>query len=130
MTPSPARRSPRRHGRRIQIFWSAAAVLDPTISGNTGWLGTRQGKLAAQLRQAGAADVRDRTIDASTEYADFTDWWSAYSSGIGPAGAYYRTLSENQRKSLQVACHHRLGSPHDRFTVKATCWFAAGTATT
>lgn len=114
----------------LQILWSAAAVLDPSISGKARWLGTGEGELAALLRHAGAADVRDGTIDASAEYADFADWWSVYSLGVGPAGAYFRTLSENQRKSLQAACHDRLGSPHGHFTLKATCWFAAGTART
>jgi hypothetical protein len=110
----------------LQIFWSAAAVLDPTISGNVRWLGTGEGELAALLRHAGAADVREGTIDASAEYTDFADWWSAYSLGIGPAGAYYRNLNEDQRESLRVACHNRLGSPQGRFTITATCWFAIG----
>jgi SAM-dependent methyltransferase len=101
----------------LQIFWSAAAVLDPTITGNARWLGTHQGELAALLRHAGADDVRDGTINASTEYADFTDWWSAYSSGIGPAGTYSRTLSGRTSASLcrwratTASAHPMAGSP-------------------
>jgi hypothetical protein len=74
--------------------------------------------------------VREGTTDAHAGYTGFTDWWSAFSLGVGPTGAYYRSLAEDQRESLRAACHERLGGPDGGFTLHATCWFAAGTART
>jgi SAM-dependent methyltransferase len=114
----------------LEIFWSAARALDPSISGEVRRPGGGKGELAALLAQAGAADVREGTINAHSDYTDFDDWWSAYSLGVGPTGAYYRSLTETQRESLRAACHERLDRPQGGFTLHATCWFAAGTATT
>jgi SAM-dependent methyltransferase len=114
----------------LRIFWAAARALDPSISGELRRPGAGEGELAALLRQAGAADVREGTIDAHAGYTGFTDWWSAFSLGVGPTGAYFRSLAEDQRESLRAACHERLGRPDGGFTLHATCWFAAGTAPT
>jgi hypothetical protein len=66
-------------------------------------------------------------IFARAEYTDFEDWWSAYTLGVGPVGVYYRSLDATQRESVRAECRQLLGRPIGRFTLEATCWYAAGT---
>jgi ubiquinone/menaquinone biosynthesis C-methylase UbiE len=110
----------------LGLFWQAARELDPSIQGETRRPGTEDGELHDLLVTAGLADVQDGTIAASADYADFEDWWSAYTLGVGPIGSFYQSIDEAHRDALRDLCRTRLGHPVGSFTLTATAWFARG----
>ena len=111
----------------VQLFWRAAAQVDPSRSGEVARLGSREGDLAALLTDAGLHDVRETTVAASARYQDFHDWWSPIEQGVGPAGAYYRSLDEAHREAVREAARRLIGDPAGSFHLHATAWCARGT---
>jgi SAM-dependent methyltransferase len=110
----------------LQTFWAAATSLDSSTLGEIKRLGTSEGEIAALLLRAGLADVEDGALAASATYEDFDDWWSPFTLGIGPAGAYCQSLEPEQREELRLACQKLLGHPAGPFTLEAHAWFARG----
>ena len=111
----------------IQLFWRAAAEVDPSRSGEVARLGSREGDLASLLTQAGLHDVQERTLSATAQYQDFADWWSPIEQGIGPAGTYYLSLDDVHRDAVREAAQRQLGDPPSSFLLHATAWYARGT---
>ncbi len=110
----------------LRVFWAGAATLDPAVDGDARRLGDAQGDIAALLEGAGAVDVEERVLPARAEYADFDDWWRPFTLGVGPVGAYHRTLDDEHRHSLRSACSELLGRPRGRFSLEARAWSARG----
>lgn len=113
----------------LGIFWTAAAQFDPEVSGEVRRPGGTAGELAALLRQAGLDDVREDVLHAQADYADFDDWWMPYTLGVGPIGTYYNARTPTEQTALRDECLRLLGRPAGRFTLHASCWFAAGDRT-
>ncbi len=111
----------------VRIFWAAAATVDPSAGADLRRPGRGEGELAGYLRDAGLVDVRDGTLEASTDYADFDDWWSGWTLGVGPIGAYFRTLDEQARDTIRAESLQLLGTPTAGFTLTAIAWFARAT---
>ena len=111
----------------IQLFWRAAAQVDPTRSGEVARLGSREGDLAALLAHAGLREVEETTLAARASYRDFDDWWTPIAQGIGPAGAYYLSLNDAQRDAVRGACEQQVGHPDSPFVLEAGAWCARGT---
>ena len=111
----------------IQLFWRAAAHVDPDRSGEVARLGSRAGDLAALLTHAGLRAVEETTLAARATYRDFDDWWSPIAQGIGPAGAYYLSLDDPHRAAVRGACEQQLGHPNRPFALEASAWCARGT---
>ena len=111
----------------IQLFWRAAAQVDPTRSGEVARLGSREGDLAALLAHAGLRDVEETTLAARATYRDFDDWWAPIAQGVGPAGAYYLSLDDAQRDAVRGACEQQVGHLDTPFVLEARAWCARGT---
>jgi SAM-dependent methyltransferase len=114
----------------LRTFWAAAASLDESVDGEPGRLGTAEGDIAALLARAGAVEIEHGTVSASADYADVEDWWSAFTLGVGPAGAHYRSLDDDGRAALRAAAYDVLGRPTGPFTLEARAWFARGVVPT
>ena len=110
----------------LGIFWTAAARLDPEVTSELRRPGGAPGELATLLRQAGLHDVHEGVLQAQADYADFDDWWNPNTLGVGPIGTYYNTRTPTERTAIRDECRRLLGSPAGRFTLHASCWFAAG----
>jgi SAM-dependent methyltransferase len=111
----------------LQVFWTAAASVEPPRAGEGTRLGGGEGEIATLLINAGLSDVEDGTIAARADYESFEDWWSPFTLGIGPAGAYTQSLDDDHRERLRLACHEMLGHPDGPFSLDARAWFARGT---
>lgn len=111
----------------IQLFWRAAAQVDPSRRPEVVRLGSQEGDLAALLTQAGLHEVRETTLSAHARYQDFADWWSPVEQGIGPAGAYFLSLDDAHRDAVREAARRQLGNPSGSFQLHATAWCAVGT---
>ncbi len=113
----------------LRTFWKAAASLDDHVPSEPQRLGSDEGDIAAILHRAGAAGIEHGTVAARAGYADFDDWWTPFTLGIGPAGAYVQTLDENRRAVLRRATRNALGEPAGPFALEAHAWFARGVVT-
>jgi SAM-dependent methyltransferase len=110
----------------LGTFWTAARSLDPEIPGESPLAGTREGHLAELLATAGLRDVVDTEIAVTLEHPTFEDWWDPFELGVGPAGAYARTLGPDRRVELREACRALL--PEPPFTMTAVAWAARARA--
>jgi hypothetical protein len=109
----------------LATFWRGARALDPNASDESGLAGAREGHLAELMRSAGLRDIVERTLVVDVEHPTFEEWWEPFTLGVGPAGAFVRTLTPHERAELQVICRRELGD--GPFTVRAAAWAAVGT---
>jgi SAM-dependent methyltransferase len=110
----------------LRTFWLAAASLDAGVDGDPRRLGDDEGDIAELLARAGAVEIEQGVLPAKGVYADFEDWWEPYTLGVGPIGAYVRSLDDDRRAALRDAAHDALGKPVGPFTQEARAWFARG----
>ncbi|MFN2471032.1 MAG: class I SAM-dependent methyltransferase [Gaiellaceae bacterium] len=106
----------------LAAFWQAARELDPGAQGESDLAGAREGHLGELLAEAGLKSVKETTLEASVEFSSFEEWWEPFTLGVGPAGAYAKTLDDSARTRLRDRCHELLARPP--FTVYATAWTA------
>lgn len=113
-------------GGPLDVFWRAAAALEPDVMGEAGLAGARAGHLAALFREAELDDVEDTTLSVVVEHATFEEWWQPYTLGVGPAGAHVARLTDDQRVELRDLC--RVMLPAAPFALTARAWAARGHA--
>ncbi len=114
----------------IRTFWLAAASLDGRVDGDLRRPGDADGDIAGLLARAGAVDIDQGFVPAQAVYADLDDWWEPFTLGVGPIGAYVRTLDGDQRAALRSAAHEIIGRPSGPFTLEARAWYARGVVAT
>ncbi len=110
----------------LAAFWEAARKLDPGVHDESGLAGAREGHLGELFEAAGLEEVEETTVEAAVEFSSFDDWWEPFTLGVGPAGAYAKTLDDSGRTRLRDRCRELLASPP--FTVSAFAWTARGSA--
>ena len=108
----------------LAAFWQAARELDPGLHDESDLAGAREGHLGELLAEAGLGSVQETTIEAAAEFSSFEEWWEPFTLGVGPAGAYAKTLDEPTRNRVHDRCSELLGVPP--FTVNTTAWTARG----
>jgi SAM-dependent methyltransferase len=108
----------------LSRFWTAARELDPDVADESLLAGARQGHLAELFRAAQLQDVEETTLTVRVEHPTFHAWWEPFTLGVGPAGAYLRTLDSEQQQRLRERC--RASAPGDQVTVTARAWAARG----
>jgi SAM-dependent methyltransferase len=116
----------------LRAFWDAAREVEPerAAAADEGvvmrWCG--EGDLAELWRTAGLRDVRSGSLLARASYSDFEDLWAPLPTGIGPAGAFCKSLDDERRAELREAYRRRLGVGGAPFELSAVAWAVAGTA--
>jgi ubiquinone/menaquinone biosynthesis C-methylase UbiE len=110
----------------LRTFWAAARAVQPKLTGEMRRIGGSRGELAALLDDAGLRDVREAELAAEADYSDFEDFWSPIELNVGPIGSYYQSLSSTDRAAVRQECLQLLGRRPGPFSLRATCWFAAG----
>ncbi len=108
----------------LAVFRRASRELGATAPDESDAPGAGEGELPEFLRQAGLVDVESSELTIRVECESFEDWWEPFTFGVGPAGAYLRTLDAHQAESLKQRCEELL--PAGRFTVEASAWAAVG----
>ena len=115
----------------LRTFWEAAREIDPergaaADEGTTmRWGG--EGELAELWRAAGLRDVRFGSLEVTAAYTGFEDLWAPLPTGVGPAGAFAKSLDERGRAALHDAWRRRLGVGDEPFELGARAWAVAGT---
>ncbi len=118
----------------MRYFWDAAGEREPAArrldeGERFANIASMKG-LGSLFDLAGLTDVRTRSIDVTTIFRDFDDYWSPFLSGQGPAPAYCMSLEEQARSELRELLRVRLPVKADgtiRLTARA--WAVRGTRT-
>ncbi|MBA3234458.1 MAG: class I SAM-dependent methyltransferase [Chloroflexi bacterium] len=110
----------------ISTFWNAARSLDPTVEDESHLAGVRDGHLADLFGSAGLRGVEQTALSVSLDHPGFDSWWDPFVQGVGPAGAYAKSLDPERQGALREACRARL--PDGPFTITAWAWAARGRA--
>lgn len=82
--------------------------------------------LASLFTQAGLGNTQVAALTVRVRHADFDDWWQPLTLGVGPAGAYVRTLTADRRAALREQCRRLL--PAGAVEITAVAWAASGRA--
>lgn len=112
----------------LGTFWGAVRSVRPEERGEIARTGRRRGELAELLERAGCTGMIEAELPATAEYASFADWWSSFTGGAGPVGAFQANLSPEERALVQARSRELLGDPAGPFTQEAWTWCAVGRA--
>ncbi|HET9420217.1 MAG TPA: class I SAM-dependent methyltransferase [Nocardioides sp.] len=104
----------------LATFWNAVRDTDGDAEDESGLAGVREGHLGELAREAGLTDVEESRLTVGVDYASFEEWWTPYTLGVGPAGAYVGGLDDARRETLRERCAELL--PDAPFTVSASAW--------
>jgi SAM-dependent methyltransferase len=114
----------------LRAFWAAAREVDEDGAAADEaevmqWCG--EGDLAELWERVGLADVRFGALTVRAAYDGFEDLWWPLPTGVGPAGAYTKSLDDERRAALHDALRRRLGVGDEPFELTARAWAAVGT---
>jgi SAM-dependent methyltransferase len=87
----------------LRCFWDSAAALDPEarhLDEGRRFPICRPDALEALFHGAGLRDVACQSIDLTTRFADFSDLWTPFLGGTGPAPSYVASLDSRGREAL------------------------------
>lgn len=114
----------------LRYFWDAAAALHPDSPG------ADEGRrfpicqpepLAALFQRAGLEQVATRSIDITTHFQNFDDYWTPFLSGQAPAPKYLLSLGEPDRAEMRETLRARLPvSADDSIELTARVWAVRG----
>jgi hypothetical protein len=111
----------------LRTFWDAALALDSAAPDESRTMRFHDSQDLRELWvRAGLGNVETDTLVVEASYRDFDDFWDPFTGGVGPAGAYFRSLDEGRRTTLREECRGRLGDPDGAFTLSATAWAVKG----
>ena len=102
----------------LATFWKAVRDTDGDAEDESGLAGVREGHLGELAREAGLAAVEESRLTVGVDYPTLEDWWTPYTLGVGPAGAYVADLDDAGREALKAECASRL--PDGPFTLTAS----------
>ena len=109
----------------LSPFWRAARELNPNVEGESRRAGSGEGQLPDLFRQAGLTDIEETPLPVRVEHESFDDWWQPFTLGVGPAGAYYKSLSSDQQQALEQRLREQLPEP---VALETRAWAARGVA--
>ncbi|MFY9265364.1 MAG: methyltransferase domain-containing protein [Solirubrobacterales bacterium] len=114
----------------LRAFWRAARDIDPeraaAVDESAGMRLCEEGALARLWRAAGLRDIRAGALTVRATYNDFDDLWSPFPEGVGPSGAFCRSLGENKRAELYDALRGEIDVGDGQFELTARAWVVSG----
>lgn len=111
----------------LRCFWDAALSIDPDAPDEARTLRFgRPGEIVELFASAGLEHIVESTLSVASTYATFDELWNGFLAGIGPAGSYCISLSDEDRARLGAALFARLSSPTGPFTLGAVARCAVG----
>ena len=108
----------------LSPFWDGVHELDPGAPDESLLAGAREGHLAELFRAVGVRDVGETALTVRVVHPTFDEWWEPFTLGVGPAGAYVRSLDAERRDELKERSRKRL--PGEPIAVDAMAWAARG----
>lgn len=77
---------------------------------------------AAQPLMGADAELERLTVTA--DYSGFDDFWSSLEGGVGPAGIWLLSLSDEERAAAHEELYRQVGEPAGAFALSGTAWAA------
>ncbi len=108
----------------LSDFWRVVQRCDPHAVGEEALPGSWEGDLTRMFTDAGLQEVEETLLTVHLELATFEDWWEPFTLGVGPAGAYVRSLNQIERAGLVAALREEYGA--GPMTIRASAWTATG----
>ncbi len=108
----------------VSVFWKGARELDPGVEDESQLAGARAHHLEQLFRAAGLEEIEEIALTVRVLHPSFEEWWEPFTLGVGPAGAYAKTLSEGRLAALRERCRQLV--PEGRFTLTTFAWAARG----
>jgi SAM-dependent methyltransferase len=116
--------------RMLRTFWDGAVSIDATAErlDERHMPLCRAGELSKLWRQGGLENVQEQPLTISMRFESFVDYWGAFLLGQGPAGAYVKTLDQNQVRALRDAVKSRVSRSAEDLpiTLSARVWSVCG----
>jgi trans-aconitate methyltransferase len=117
----------------MRHFWDAAVELDPAAADLDEGLRfplCRPERLEALWLDHDFTDVSTWAIDVPTVFSDFTDYWTPFLGGQGPAPGYAMSLDDRRRTELRDRVHAGLPFADDgSIHLTARAWGVRGSST-
>jgi ubiquinone/menaquinone biosynthesis C-methylase UbiE len=114
----------------LRFFWDEVVALDPASEpkDERHMKLSHRGQLADLWNKAGLVSVQEKPVTIDQAYASFDDYWSPFTKGAGPGGAYVVSLSHDRRAQLEARMRKRLlgGRGDGPFVLKARAWCVRG----
>ena len=116
----------------LRRFWDSAAALDPRARGldeGVRFQICRPDALETLFRGGGLREVACQSIEILTRFSDFTDFWTPFLGGTGPAPSYVASLGSPQREALAEHLERSLPrEPDAAICLIARAWVVRGVA--
>ncbi len=114
----------------MRHFWDAAVELSDAageLDEGVRFPLCRPEAMDALFGDAGLSAIRTDSIDISTHFTDFNDFWSPFLGGQGPAPSYAMSLDETSRERLRERIRQRLPIGSDgSISLIARAWAIQG----
>ena len=114
----------------MRHFWDAAVEIDPAAAKadeGARFPLCRPDALAELFTGAGLGGVEVTSIDITTAFASFDEYWRPFLGGQGPAPAYAMALDEKTRADLRDRIRARLPLQADgSLSLIARAWAVRG----
>ena len=115
----------------MRRFWDAASALDPKaaeLDEGRRFPICRPDALADAWRRCELDHVESRSIDVTTSFRDFDDYWQPFLGGQGPAPGYVASLDVARRDALRERLRSTLPrTPEGGIELVARAWAVRGT---
>jgi len=114
----------------MRHFWNAVSALDASardLDEGRRFPVCNPDPLKKLFQNAGLFQVEVYPIDISTDFRDFTDYWTPFLGGQGPAPGYVMSLNEEQRARLRQRIYNSLPFALDgSIPLTARAWAVRG----
>ncbi len=111
----------------LNRFWDAVMAADPDAAiQERGLRFGGPGELVELFASAGLVDVNETILDVTSTYQGFDELWAGFLAGVGPAGTYCLSLSDQARSMVKQEMFERLGSPAGPVTLRGVARCAVG----
>lgn len=105
-------------------FEQLAHDLDPNAPSERALPGASDGDLERIFAASGLTNIELSELTVSIDFASFDAWWTPFTLGVGPAGAYVASLEATAQAQLRDHAHDAVGD--HPFTIQATAFAATG----
>jgi SAM-dependent methyltransferase len=113
----------------LRAFWDAVVETNPAgaeADEGRAMLFATPRELKALWQAVGLRDVETSEAIVSANYESFADLWQPLEAGVGPAGVYVLSLSDEARAPLKDAYRRRLNASDEPFRLTARSWLVTG----
>ena len=114
----------------LRFFWDEAVAADPKaieLDEGRRFPLCRTSALATLFREAHLVEVETDSLEISTDFDSFDDYWTPFLRGTGPAPSYVASLDPLRQSALRERLQKRLrAGDNDRIQLRARAWAVRG----